>query len=305
MRPYFLLFNILLCAILHAQQAPPLQVITKTIEDTYAYKIGTELAVEGQKAEIFVETWSKPQISIKVEMVAKHKNVEQAKKDLENLAFSTEKAGLKIFLKNSLIDPEQKSVSELRINYYIFLPEECPVYMKTYFGTANISNLNNRLRINGEYSQININNVQGLMDIRTRFGDIFGEKLDGNVVINSRRSDIELLDVAGTFLINAQYGELRFSPNARLADLRINADKSEVYIYDPIGSNFNYTLLSSYGDLQYPTEIPITVVEDSERMVYIKIPAKNELAGQIRASVAFGKLHLHEQAKQVARRKNY
>lgn len=301
----FLIFYCFPFLSLSAQSGGLQQVVTKTIEDTYIYRAGIELAVEGEKAEIFVETWDKKEISIKVEMTAKHKSLAQAKKDLVNLHFQTERAGLKIFLKNNRLNPKQISESEIVIHYYIFLPEECPVYLKTYFGTANISNLNNRLRINGEYSQINIDNVQGLLDIRTRFGDIFGEKIDGNVVINSRRSDIELLDVAGSFLINAQYGELRLSPNVRLANLQVNADKSDVYIYEPSSGSFNYSLSASATDLQFPTELPAKILEDTEHMNRIKIPASSDLAGQIRVSVAFGKLHLSRQEQEVVKRRMY
>lgn len=300
----FLFFSFAIPSLM-AQSAALRQVVTKTIEDTYPYQRGAELAVEGEKAEIFVETWPKNEISVKVEMTAKHQNLAQAKKDLENLHFQTEKAGLKIFLKNNRLNPKQPSESEIVIHYYIFLPEECPVYLKTYFGTANISNINNRLRINGEYSQINIDNVQGLLDIRTRFGDIFGEKIDGNVVINSRRSDIELVDVAGSFLINAQYGELRLSPNVRLANLQVNADKSDVYIYDPLSSTFNYSLSAIAADVQFPTELPAIVLEDTDQLSRIKIPANNELAGQIRVSVAFGKLDISKQERQAVRRRMY
>ncbi len=302
--PFLILCYFFLVPLL-AQNGGLRQVVTKTIEDTYAYRAGMELAVEGEKAEIFVETWDKNEISVKVEMTAKHKDLAQAKKDLANLHFQTEKAGLKIFLKNNRIHPKQLSESEIIIHYHIFLPEECPVYLKTYFGTANISNLNNRLRINGEYSQINIDNVQGLLDIRTRFGDIFGEKIDGNVVINSRRSDIELLDVAGSFLINAQYGELRLSPNVRLANLQVNADKADVYIYDPYSGSFNYSLSASATDLQFPTELPARILEDTEHMSRIKIPGSSELAGQIRVSVAFGKLHLSRQEQEAVKRRMY
>lgn len=305
MQNYLVLFLCLWHITAAAQTDVWKQVLSKTIEDTYAYRAGTELAVEGEKAEIFVETWPKKHISIKVEMTAKHKDLKQAKKDLENLRFQTEKAGLKIFLKNNRINPKQPSESEILIQYYIFLPEECPVYLKTYFGTANISNLNNRLRINGEYSQINIDNVQGLLDIRTRFGDIFGEKIDGNVVINSRRSDIELLDMAGSFLINAQYGEVRLSPNVRLANLQLNADKSEVYLYDPFSSSFNYFLSASATELQFPTELPAKILEDTENMSRIKIPATDELAGQIKVSVAFGKLQIRKQKQEVIKRQMY
>ncbi|NJO86657.1 MAG: hypothetical protein HC821_00805 [Lewinella sp.] len=281
------------------------QVVTKTIENTYPYRPGSELAVEGEKAEIFVETWAKKEISIRLEMTAKHRDLTTARKDLENLDFVTEKAGLKIFLKNIRKNPDVKSSSELIIHYYISLPEECPVYLKSHFGAANISNLRNRLRINGEYSQININNVQGQLDIRTRFGDILGERIDGNVVINSRRSDIQLLDIGGSFLINAQYGELRLSPNARLADLQINAEKSEVYLFDPIGNPLTYQLTASHGKMVLPTEVSITELENSPEVRRVRIRSGREITGQVKVTLDFGTIYLEKQERELRRQQNY
>ena len=274
-------------------QAEVREVVTKTIEDTYDYSSGSELAVEGEKAEIFVETWEKDLIRVKVVMTARHARLERAKEDLENLEFITEIADQKIFLKNRRQDTGQEPESELSVEYFITLPEECPVYLKSHFGGATISNLRNRLRINGEFSAINIDNVEGLLDIRTRFGDITGEKIDGNVVINARRSDINLLDVGGTFTINAQYGELKLSPNVNMRDLRINADKSDVYIYEPDGGErLAYELSSNNGEMTLPDNRRLIELERTSEWRRIQIGAGGERTGTITASVTFGDLHL-------------
>ncbi len=277
-------------------QADLREVVTKTIEDTYPYSPGSELAVEGEKAEIIVETWAKQQISVRVVLTARHQRLETAKRELENLEFVTEVAGKKIYLKNRRKDEAAKPQSELTVEYFITLPEECPVYLKSHFGSATISNLRNRLRINGEFSVINMDNVQGLLDIRTRFGDIVGEKIDGNVVINARRSDISLLDVGGTFTINAQYGDLRLSPNPNMRDLRINADKSNVYIYEPVGGEgLAYELASNNGEMNLPDNRSLVELERTNEWRRIQIGPNSERSGTITASVTFGKLFLGKQ----------
>jgi len=308
MRVLPLLLLILLCTCVRAQTANALrEVVTKTIEDTYPFKPGNELAVEGEKAEIFVETWDKQKISVKVVMTARHPRLEQAEEDLQNLDYISEVAGQKIFLKNKLRDKEKRSGSELTVHYYITLPEECPVYLKSHFGGATISNLRNQLRINGEYSAINIDNVHGILDIRSRFGDITGERIDGNVVINSRRSDINLFDVGGTFNITAQYGELKISPNLSLRDLHINADKSDVYIYEPLGSEgLAYDFSLNNGEVKLPNGRTVIELARTTEVRRFAIQPGNERMGTITASVSFGDLYLvdkqTEKLKAKARR---
>ncbi|OAV42877.1 DUF4097 family beta strand repeat-containing protein [Lewinella sp. 4G2] len=313
MRTVFFLFTLLpsLCAFLpfgsagslHAQTANAYrEVVSKTIEDTYKYTPGRELAVEGEKAEIFVETWDKQEIEVKIVMTARHATLESAQQDLENLAYVAEAAGDKIFLKNNLKDKTYNASSELTIHYYITLPEECPVYLKSHFGGATISNLRNQLRINGEYSAINIDNVHGLLDIRTRFGDISGERIDGNVVINSRRSDISLLDVGGTFTINAQYGELNISPNAAMRDLRITADKSDVHIYEPLNvEGLAYDFNLNNGNLRLPEGLKVMELEQTTEVRRVAIRPVTERRGTITASVTFGDLYLAKQTKELSK----
>ena len=279
------------------------EVVTKTIEDSYKYTPGRELAVEGEKAEIFVETWDKQEIHVKIVMTARHSRLEDAQRDVENLAYIADDAGQKIFLKNKLVDPDHRPRSELTIHYYITLPEECPVYLKSHFGGATISNLRNQLRINGEFSAINIDNVQGILDIRTRFGDITGERIDGNVVINSRRSDINLFDIGGNFTINAQYGELKLSPNLNLLDLQITADKSDVYLYEPIGGEgLAYDLSLNNGEVKLPNDKSITELQRTTEVQRFTIRPSRERMGTITASVAFGDLYLGKQTRELERR---
>lgn len=272
------------------------EVVTKTIEDVYDYESGRELAVEGEKAEIYVETWDRQKISIRVVMTARHERLETAQTELENLELITEVAGQKIFLRNRRIDKEARPESELTVDYYIILPEECPVYLKSHFGGATISNLRNRLRINGEFTAINIDNVEGMLDIRTRFGDIVGEKINGNVVINARRSDIDLLDVGGNFTINAQYGEINLHPNLRMRELQVNADKSDVYLYEPAGGEgLAYDLATNNGEMRLPENRHLRELERTNEWRRIQIGPSRERLGTVTVSVAFGDLHLRGQ----------
>ncbi len=279
-----------------------LQVVTKVVEDNYAYRDGYEVAVEGEKAEIFVETWDKQEISVRVEMTAKHAKLDVAKHDLENLIFSTNREKNKFYLRNTRRDSDAKPESQLTIHYYITLPEECPVYVKNHFGSANISNLRNRLRIYGEFSQININNVQGLMDIRTRFGDIMGDRLDGNVSINARRSDIDLSNIGGSFTINAQYGKLRLAPTTALTDLTVFADKSDVLLIDPQEGQMAYTLTTTRGEIIIPGEVRIRELESAEGVRRVMIRPDAELGGgSINVHVTFGELRLEAQERELRR----
>lgn len=272
------------------------QVVTKTIEKTFRYQDGYELNVEGQKAEIFVETWDKNEISLVLELSAKHPDRAVAESDLETINFVANRIKNKVYIRNYReAGASSPTDAVLSVTYYITLPEDCPVYVKNYFGAANISNLSNRLRIFGEYSQIDIDNVKGLLDISTRFGDIIGEKIDGNVTINARRSDVTLYEIAGSYQINAQYGILKLQPTAGLLGLNVSAEKSEVHLYGNQPDLFAYTLTATHGKVSTPKNLRLLALEDTPEVKKVRIePANQEIHPLITVSVNFGNVTVEE-----------
>jgi len=297
MRILFCCLSLLILQNITAQEL--VQVVTKIIEKDFRYQDGYEVNVEGQKAEIFVETWSKDEIGVRLEISAKHPDLVIAEADLETVNFVADRVKNKIYLRNYRFGGDAKTASILTVTYYITLPEDCPVYVKNYFGTANISNLTNRLRIFGEYSQIDIDNVKGILDISSRFGDIVGEQIDGNVTINARRSDITLYEIAGHYQINSQYGILKLKPNSGLLGLNVSAEKSEVHLYGDHPEEFAYTLTSTHGDISTPKNMRLLSLEDTPEVKKIQIqPKSQEVFPTITVSVTFGNVHVEKTLKE-------
>jgi hypothetical protein len=257
----------LLCAIGLSAQAP-LQVVTKTIEKTFPYKNGNEVNIEGEKAEILIETWNRNEVKVLVELVSKHPDRKTAEADLAKMKYTSEQHGAKLYFRNYVSKDAAKPASDLKAIYTITLPSDCPVYMKNNFGLANVSNLTNALRINSEFSKIHLENLRGQIGINTRFGDIEGERIDGTVNINSRRSDITLHEIKGNWNINAQYGVLKFftNPSPELLTMNIEAEKSDVYFFDPKPNFYGYTLTAHYGNISVPNDLKFNFLENSSQL---------------------------------------
>lgn len=273
------------------------QVITKKIEKQYAYQDGYELNIEGEKAQVFIESWDKNEISISLEITAKHPEKAIAERDLEAMQHLAQKVKNKIYLRNYLSAAEGAPEPEASFEavYYVKVPPACPVYLKNYFGTANIANLNNRFRFNGEFSKIDMENISGNIDLRSRFGDILGSHLDGMVNIWSRRSNVTLNDIRGSFDITAQYGTLRIFAEDRLLKLNIDAEKSDVYFFNPNPEFYGYTLTANNGNVVFPGELsyeePETTKAD-QRKIQFKPP--REYFANITITVTIGDIHVEK-----------
>lgn len=247
-----------------------LQVVTKVMENTFPYKNGTEVNIEGEKAEIKVETWNRSEVKVLVELIAKHTDKKTAQADLDRMVYSTEQAGKNLYFRNYISSPKggKKPTSDMKAIYTITLPADCPVYLKNNYGLSQISNLTKSLRVNSQFSRINMENLSGQIGIETRFGDIEGRDIDGNVTINSRRSDITLHDIKGNWNINSQYGVMKFftNPSPELLTMNIIAEKSDVYFFDPKPNYYGYTLTAHYGNITVPNDLKFNYLQNTSEL---------------------------------------
>jgi len=273
----------------HAQTA--MQVVTKVIEKTIPYKNGYEVNIEGDKAEILVETWEKNEVKVLIELISKHPDKSIAERDLKAMKYAADQHGDNLYFRNYISVPEgsKQPESDLKAIYTITLPADCPVYLKNHFGLTNVSNLTNALRIQSEFSKIWLENLRGRIGINTRFGDVEGKYIDGDVSINSRRSDITLHEIRGNWDINSYYGIIKLftDPNQNLLSLNIDAEKSDVYFFDPFPSVYGYTLTAHYGNISVPNELKFNYLENSKQLKKA-IFSSRVANGSVSIKISFG-----------------
>ncbi len=269
-----------------------LQVVTKTLEKTIPYKDGYELNIEGQKAEIKVETWNRSDIKVHTQLIAKHPDKKVAEKDLTAMQYSADQHGDMIYFRNYVSTKEGQPApeSDLTAVYTITLPEDCPMYVKNHFGFTNVNNLTNSLKIHSEYSKVMLDNLSGKITVDTYFGDLEGRNINGDVRIDARRSDLTLYDIMGRWDINAQYGILKLftDPMQNLTSLDITAEKADVYIFDPNPTFYGYTLTAHYGTITAPRDLKLNYVENTQQIKKALFTARPQGKGNIFIKISFG-----------------
>ncbi|MEL6864442.1 MAG: DUF4097 family beta strand repeat-containing protein [Bacteroidota bacterium] len=268
-----------------------LQVVTKTIEKDFKFKEGYQLNIEGEKADVTVTAWDKEEIAIKLELISKHPIKDMAKKDLEAMKYITERIGKRIYIRNyvALKKGEEKPKANLKARYTIFLPSNCPVQLKNYFGKADIKDLENDLIVNSEFCKIQLENIKGSISIKTRFGDVEGKGLAGDVEITAQRSDIILSELNGVFAINAKYGKITIDADERMIDLSINAEKTDVHFLRPNTGNINYALTAHYGKITVPDKMKFNITQTGDN-IEKAVLAPNTNRGSINIQTYFGNI---------------
>lgn len=270
-----------------------LQVVTRSVEKRFDYQKGDEINIEGEKAEVSIESWKKQQIFIKIELIAKHEEKAVAEKDLPRITYEARRVKNKIYLRNYIqeVEGQPRVQSKLAVKYTIFLPETCPVYLKNHFGTASISNLTNSLKVNSQFSKIDLVNIQGLIEVTTRFGDLIGERLNGRMSVNARRSDVMLSDIRGSYDIQAYYGMVKIYSDDDQLDLKIDAEKADVFLYSNNPAMFGYDLTSVQGKINLPKSFSVREVQNTQVLKQVEVrPMEQEYYQNITIRVSFGNI---------------
>lgn len=291
-KDYLIALLLMLPIIAPAQQI--LQVVTKKIQKNFPYSVGYEVNVEGERAEMYVETWNKNEVRVEMDLIAKHPDIAIATTELERMKYVTDRVKNKIYIRNYIDENEGKPSSSMKARYVIYVPADCPVYLKDYFGTVNVSDLANKLRVKSEFTSIGLRNVKGEMDIKTRFGDLIGEQLDGVMRVEGRRSNITLRDLKGQYNIASQYGIIEIFANDRLIDLDIDAEKSNVFFYNDNAEIYSYQLTARHGRIQTPQDINFASLVDDANLQQLQFKPNREFYPSVTITVSFGDIQIRK-----------
>lgn len=243
--------------VLSAQKTEVLQVVSKEIKQSFPYSSGYELNIEGEKADVSVDSWNESKVEVTITLAAKNKNKATASSDLELMQYSMEQVGQKIYLRNYLKVPEghPSPTSQLEFKYVIKVPAECPVYLKSKFGLVQVSDLTNSIKLRSKFSDIGLQNIKGTIEAETRFGDLKGAYIDGTMLVNSRRTNIALSELKGKFDLTTHYGILDFRADPNVADLKLVANNTRVFLSSSDLERFAYNIEATDSRLQIPDNL--------------------------------------------------
>ncbi len=231
-----------------------LQVVTKHIEKTFS---GSQtLIIEAEKADIEVVTWGKQEVKVEMELIAKHPDRKVASSDLETWKYVADKINHEIFVRNYLLIQNEKTkpTSNLKAKYTISVPEGMKITIQNSFGKVFVKGKVKLLKIKSDFCLVDLNEVEGKIELNTHYGEVNAKKINGVSAITSERSDLTISKLGGDCTINSQYGKLNIESITNLKSLTIDAKKSEIILGETSLKNHSFNLTSKYGKMSLPAE---------------------------------------------------
>ena len=250
--PTTLLFWLLVVSMAQAQAT--LQVATKKIERTIGGRAVRTLFINAEKADIEMVTWTRPEISVVMELSAKHPDRATAAQDLSKMQYIADRNGKDYFLRNYIVlkDGEGKPVSNLKARYTIHLPASCAVDLKNTFGNIQLKGLTNNLNLKADFCTTNVSELSGKGIFDTTFGELSAIEVAGSFSFSTDRTNIKLDRIGGIVKLNALYGNIEIYPTAGLTSLGIRSKKAEITLFTKNWQHFDYTINSAYATIKLP-----------------------------------------------------
>ncbi|QRR02441.1 hypothetical protein [Dyadobacter sandarakinus] len=262
MKPHLSFYKYMLCAVLLpvlslsgvARAQGVLQVATKTIEKTVRSPAVRMLHITAEKADIEMTTWDKAEITIVLELSARHPEKSMAASDLSKVQYIADGRGRDFFLRNYIVlkEGESKPVSNIKARYVIHLPASCGVDLKNSFGTITLKGLSNSIQLKADFCTTSLLNLSGQGQLNTSFGELTATDLSGTFSFTSDHTRLRLNQVAGVVRLDADYGDAEIYPAAALTSLGIRSKKAEITLLARNWQTFDYTIQSAYATMKLP-----------------------------------------------------
>lgn len=207
-----------------------LQVVTKSIDRTFAFAEVSKVYIQAERADIEVSTWDKPEVKITIELTSKHPDQAVAKNDLAYFKYLIETAKNTLYARNYILLPKgaARPQANLKARYKVVLPASGEVQIENSFGKINIDGLGKETQLQAAFCTVVLQNISGKTTLDTRFGTLHAENMNGNVALKTDQSDCLLKNVRGRWRIRAEHGSIEFDTDKTLVEIDLKTTQTVV-----------------------------------------------------------------------------
>jgi len=231
----FFLFIILVFTAISKTHAGDTKVIQ---EKTFKTEAGKNLRLDAASGDVYVSTWDKPEVSVKI-------SGNKKAYDKVKFRYDNDQDGVTIVAKReSWIS--FLSWGGIYLKFEIKIPSNYNTLLSTAGGDIRVSDLKGIIKVKTSGGDINIRNTRGIINSSTSGGDIRLEENNGEINVSTSGGDIIVKDFSGNVALSTSGGDIQLNG----ADGRIKAETSGGdinLVYS--GNNEGISLHTTGGDI--------------------------------------------------------
>ncbi|WP_046242579.1 hypothetical protein [Hymenobacter terrenus] len=230
------------------------QVVTRTLEQSWNCPPGMTVRIRAEKANVQVRAWDRPTVQVTLRLSARHADRAVAEQDLPVAKYRLQKNGNALDLINfyTLAEDAPAVRSDLRAEYTVFMPAGNTLQVANAYGQTDLTDLTGEQTVDQSFGQIHLRNLSGTLGVTARYADLTGINLQADFTCEANRSAVQLLGLGGSSLIRNYYGSVHLQATAAVRKLRVETNRTEVVVSVPQPELFGYELSVQQGLLTVP-----------------------------------------------------
>ncbi len=268
------------------------QVVTKTVEQSFPYKAGEAISVQGEKASIQVTGWNSQEVKLVLRLIAKAPTAEVARESLEYQRYILEKKKGTVQIKNYFAAPRSKSPIKaiLLAEYEIWVPRESSISIKNQYGNTRISNKIGKTEVDTRFGNITLNQVKGNNNFKNYFGDFTAKNLGGQTKVQFNHTKTSVQGLSGTAEFNNTLGDMSLGGLVGVQNLKIDEPKSDISLATATPKANRYQFTAEFGNITLPNSFRTSIINQANESATWQYGAAN--LPTIHVKTTFGKITL-------------
>jgi hypothetical protein len=189
----------------------------KEYNQTFAVGTSDRLSIDNRYGSISISHWSKSEVSIRVEVIAKASNEKNADIILDRISVDLSKSGNTVSGITSIKSQSINFKSGMEINYFINMPEQLDITLAMKYGNITLPEQNGGLAsIDLKYGKIRAGNFSRNLSLDASYSDVLIGSTD-NASLNLRYCGSTSIGNARTISIDARYSNIKAQSADRLS----------------------------------------------------------------------------------------
>lgn len=265
-----------------------LQVVTKTIEQTFPYETRDYVLLKGNKSNIEIVGWDLPQVKVEIKLTSKARTKEIAQRELEFQRYLLEKKKNEIGMANYYSYPEKgyKLQSLLLASYTVFVPRSAKLELSNEYGNVLLRDLAGEYTVSNRFGNLTLERISGSGIFKSYFGDCKIMQLSGQNELELNKTKTAISGLSGTVSINSNLGDVSITDISMVLNLDVEAVKSDLsLVLKGDWEKYDLYFKASFGEVVFDPEMVLNASAYDDKEIYIM---KKKGQPQIKATTTFG-----------------
>ncbi len=254
----------------------------KTYSKTYTVDAGTKLDINNRYGKVTVNTWSKNEFKVDVEIQVTANKSDDTRKFIDRISISDSKQGQVVSFKTNIatdVFGSSTSSRKIEINYVVYMPAKNSLDITNKYGNIELPDLDGKLVINCAYGSLQAKSLSNPANqIKVSYGDarigsLKATDLDisyGSLVLGSvdklnadvKYSSAKIGTISTSGIINVKYGSgIQISNlDENMRNLAVDAKYSTIKLGLRDNEDADFDVTVHYGSFNYNNH-PVSIVK--------------------------------------------